>query len=56
MQTLHKCAVVFPSADWYDFQVGGIEMIRIDYIREFVRLADTMSFSKASEDLFISQP
>lgn len=31
-------------------------MIRIDYIREFVRLADTMSFSKASEDLFISQP
>ena len=31
-------------------------MIRIDYIREFVKLADTMSFSKASEDLFISQP
>ena len=30
--------------------------MRIDYIREFVRLADTMSFSKASEDLFISQP
>lgn len=31
-------------------------MLRIDYIREFVKLADTMSFSKASEDLFISQP
>ena len=31
-------------------------MIRIDYIREFVKLANTMSFSKASEDLFISQP
>ena len=56
MQTLHKCAVVFPVADWYYLQVGGIKMIRIDFIREFVRLADTMSFSKASEDLFISQP
>ena len=31
-------------------------MIRTDYIREFVKLANTMSFSKASEDLFISQP
>ena len=31
-------------------------MNRIDYIREFVKLADTMNFSKASEELFISQP
>jgi DNA-binding transcriptional LysR family regulator len=33
-----------------------MKMTHIDYIREFVTLADSMSFSKASEDLFISQP
>ena len=31
-------------------------MIRIDYIREFVALASCLSFSHASEDLFITQP
>ena len=31
-------------------------MIRIDYVREFVTLVNTGSFSKASEALFISQP
>lgn len=31
-------------------------MIRIEYIREFVRLADELSFSRASEDMYITQP
>ena len=31
-------------------------MIRIDYIQEFVTLASCLSFSRASEDLFITQP
>ena len=31
-------------------------MIRIDYIQEFVKLADCLNFSRASEDLFITQP
>ena len=31
-------------------------MIRIDYIREFAALASCLSFSQASEDLFITQP
>ena len=31
-------------------------MIRIDYIQEFVKLADYLSFSRASEDLYITQP
>lgn len=31
-------------------------MIRIEYIQEFVTLAECLSFSKASEDLFITQP
>ena len=30
--------------------------IRIDYIREFITLADSLSFSRASEDLYITQP
>ena len=30
-------------------------MIRIDYIREFVRLADELNFSRASEDMYITQ-
>lgn len=31
-------------------------MIRIDYIQEFVALASRLSFSRASEELFITQP
>ena len=31
-------------------------MIRMDYIQEFVTLASRLSFSRASEDLFITQP
>ena len=31
-------------------------MIRIDYIREFVKLADQLSFSRASQDMYITQP
>ena len=31
-------------------------MIRMDYIQEFVTLASCLSFSRASEDLFITQP
>ena len=31
-------------------------MIRIDYIQEFLTLASCLSFSRASEDLFITQP
>ena len=31
-------------------------MIRMDYIQEFVILASRLSFSRASEDLFITQP
>ena len=31
-------------------------MIRVDYIQEFVKLAECLSFTKASEDLFITQP
>ena len=34
----------------------GKRMIRIDYIQEFVTLASCLSFSRASEDLFITQP
>ena len=30
--------------------------IRIDYIREFITLAESLSFSRASEDLYITQP
>ena len=35
---------------------GAETMIRMDYIQEFVKLADRLSFSRASEDLFITQP
>ena len=35
---------------------GVNRTIRIDYIREFIALADSLSFSRASEGLYITQP